>query len=484
MPRPPKLVKRCLFAFAVGFAGLAVVVIGLYAFENWRGRRAWEKYRAAAEARGETFDWKSVLPSPIADEDNFAAIPIFQEAAAAGMSARELKTPFTLPPLPKSAGSDPTGDPFQIIQWREHFVKMGWIEDATDDPARDVLQALERVEPWLQQLRDASSRPTFRFPVNWEDGASAKIPHVKILMDAQDCIALRARAYLALGDSASSFSEIRLGLRLCDAMKDEPFMVPSIVWAALLGKVSEVVWQGLAENSWSDAELNQLMSEFAALDAIARWQWAMRSERVAMNHMLDTILAGGPREFAESVAENAESPPTAKMVIVSHVYPRGWLYQNKAKIAQTIDAQLRRVSTKKHTIAPASAGEDYLSLAGQDPFAPLYYIWAKESMSIYQSVETVLLYSQAELNAVSIGCALELFRRRRGTFPETLTVAMDEDSKSISIDPCDGQPLRYRKTETGYRLWSVGANRKDDGGIPGTNPKPRHNPDWVWKIGD
>ncbi|MEO8352685.1 MAG: hypothetical protein ABI680_13200 [Chthoniobacteraceae bacterium] len=112
--------KRCLFAFAVGIAGLALVVIGLYAFENWRGRRACEQYRAEAETRGETFDWNSVLPSPIADEDNFAAIPIFQEAAAAGMSARELKTPFTLPPLPKSEDSDPTDDSFQIIQWRDH----------------------------------------------------------------------------------------------------------------------------------------------------------------------------------------------------------------------------------------------------------------------------------------------------------------------------------------------------------------------------
>ncbi|MEO8352686.1 MAG: hypothetical protein ABI680_13205 [Chthoniobacteraceae bacterium] len=363
------------------------------------------------------------------------------------------------------------------------FVKMGWIEEATDGPARDVLQALERVEPGLQQLRDASSRPACHFSVTWEDGASAKIPHVKILMDAQDSIALRARAYLALGDSAAALSEIRLGLRLCDAMKDEPFMVPSIVWAALLGKVSEVVWQGLAENSWSDAELKQLMSEFATRDAIARWQWAMRSERVAINHMLDTILAGGRRKFAESMTETTETPLTPEFVIVSYLYPRGWLYQNKAKISQAIDAKLERISTDTRSIAPASVGEHYLSLAGQDPFAPLYSIWAREIMFIYREAEKGLLYSQAQTNAVASGCALELFRRRHGSFPETLLEAMDEASKSISIDPCDGQPLRYRKTETGYRLWSVGADRKDDGGIPGTNSKPRQNPDWVWEIG-
>jgi hypothetical protein len=40
---------------------LVVGAIGLlYAIENWRGNRAWNEYRKAAEARGQILDWRTL----------------------------------------------------------------------------------------------------------------------------------------------------------------------------------------------------------------------------------------------------------------------------------------------------------------------------------------------------------------------------------------------------------------------------------------
>ncbi|HWA81867.1 MAG TPA: hypothetical protein VG820_00425, partial [Fimbriimonadaceae bacterium] len=36
----------------------------------------------------------------------------------------------------------------------------------------------------------------------------------------------------------------------------------------------------------------------------------------------------------------------------------------------------------------------------------------------------------------------------------------------ISLDPMDGKPLRYRRTGSGFTLYSIGHNLKDDGGSP------------------
>jgi hypothetical protein len=57
---------------------------------------------------------------------------------------------------------------------------------------------------------------------------------------------------------------------------------------------------------------------------------------------------------------------------------------------------------------------------------------------------------------------LELFAHRdcSGAFPESLD-ALDGDFK---IDPFSGQPFIYRPTADGFTLYSVGINRKDDGG--------------------
>jgi hypothetical protein len=61
----------------------------------------------------------------------------------------------------------------------------------------------------------------------------------------------------------------------------------------------------------------------------------------------------------------------------------------------------------------------------------------------------------------------------------------------LPIDPVNGQPLRYRRTDDGrYRLWSVGANLKDEDGTPGIDvvglkdtrriSNDPNKGDWVW----
>jgi hypothetical protein len=61
--------------------------------------------------------------------------------------------------------------------------------------------------------------------------------------------------------------------------------------------------------------------------------------------------------------------------------------------------------------------------------------------------------------------------------------------KIIPMDPYSDAPLVYKKTDEGFKLYSIGMNFKDDGGIPGTdkNGKPRmwgEQGDWVfWPVG-
>src|SRR6267143_1157072 len=57
-------------------AWTATIIALYYAEENWRGRRAWNKYRQELEARGEQLDYGAFVPKPVPDEENFAATPL------------------------------------------------------------------------------------------------------------------------------------------------------------------------------------------------------------------------------------------------------------------------------------------------------------------------------------------------------------------------------------------------------------------------
>lgn len=41
---------------------LIILVVAFYGIENWRGKHAWEKYRHEREAKGDSFEWSSVVP--------------------------------------------------------------------------------------------------------------------------------------------------------------------------------------------------------------------------------------------------------------------------------------------------------------------------------------------------------------------------------------------------------------------------------------
>jgi hypothetical protein len=60
--------------------------------------------------------------------------------------------------------------------------------------------------------------------------------------------------------------------------------------------------------------------------------------------------------------------------------------------------------------------------------------------------------------------AVERFWLAGGRLPETLQDLVPEFLVTLPSDPYDGKPLRYRRTDTGYMVYSVGPDRTDDGG--------------------
>ncbi len=79
----------------------------------------------------------------------------------------------------------------------------------------------------------------------------------------------------------------------------------------------------------------------------------------------------------------------------------------------------------------------------------------------------------AELTRLAL--ALAEYRADSGAYPETLAVLAPRYLAMVPEDIFSQQPLRYRKTEAGYMLYSVGVDRKDDGGKPPEKGNISHN---------
>jgi hypothetical protein len=137
--------RRLLRWLLIGIASPIVLTVLLCVEENWRGRHAWEKYRRAREAKGDSFDWPSIIPPAVPDDQNFAATPLFTEL-------------FPKPPTNSRLGAVKCPDCKDGFgNWREGRADRleNWARCFTND---DVLAALSKYEPILHEVEQSSRR--------------------------------------------------------------------------------------------------------------------------------------------------------------------------------------------------------------------------------------------------------------------------------------------------------------------------------------
>jgi ABC-type transport system involved in multi-copper enzyme maturation permease subunit len=72
--------------------------------------------------------------------------------------------------------------------------------------------------------------------------------------------------------------------------------------------------------------------------------------------------------------------------------------------------------------------------------------------------------SQAKVRCTIVALAVERYRRAHGRWPDSLSALIPKFLEKVPIDLYDGQPLRYRRLADGVVIYSVGPDRRDDGG--------------------
>ncbi|MCG3149662.1 MAG: hypothetical protein PCFJNLEI_03127 [Verrucomicrobiae bacterium] len=88
---------------------------------------------------------------------------------------------------------------------------------------------------------------------------------------------------------------------------------------------------------------------------------------------------------------------------------------------------------------------------------PAYLFISRMIIPSLSSAGKKSLKSSARLRVTQAAIAAERYRLEHGEWPEQLVAP-------VPTDPFDGQPLRYRRTETGIVVWSIGEDGRDDGG--------------------
>jgi hypothetical protein len=290
------IVKRCLFILAV----LATVFALVYEFDNVRGKRVWARYKAEMEAQGEKLDWKAFIPPTVPNDQNFAASPFFILLLEKGENSPAFKKRWpenygraadTVANLPKKGPTDSGRKSIDLLAWQAAFTELETGEPfpqpatvdarALTNAAASVLEHLKVYEPVLEELRESAARPASRFDLQYDiaNPMALLLPHLAKVKNILSVLQLRANAELALGQNDKAFQDLLLTLRIGDSVRDEPLIISYLVNAASFRISTDLLWQGLAQNQWSAAQLQTVQARLEEYDWLARMQKTLRAER-------------------------------------------------------------------------------------------------------------------------------------------------------------------------------------------------------------
>ena len=253
-------------------AWIVTIFALFYGEEDWRGRSAWNHYREAKEAQGESLDLAAYIPKQVPDDQNFAATPFLQS--------------FMLPaPSPVLTNDfygrlvnhikDPTNSSGQrhfkdLAVWQKAWnaLQSGplpreqkfafWRTPARLPASRRVatavLEGMKSDEAEFAELRAASTREFSRFPLKYDlvNPWSTLLPHLAEIKQVCQRLNLQACAELVEGQSDQALADVKLSLSLADSIKTEPFLISMLVREASQHIAVQTVWEGRSQHRWND----------------------------------------------------------------------------------------------------------------------------------------------------------------------------------------------------------------------------------------
>jgi hypothetical protein len=171
--------------------------------------------------------------------------------------------------------------------------------------------------------------------------------------------------------------------------------------------------------------------------------------KYALEGLRDVFAGRQPLQTVAAAVGSAPNPgDRVKERLLLTVYPKSWGFRRVDRYYRGLAAELRKPYPQRTLTEPPD-----------DPVLGQVGISGGHWALTHVRVETNLRILRLEL-------ALEEYRARHGRYPERLASLAPA---LLAREPLDGftdQPFKYRRSANHYLLYSLGPNRKDDGGTP------------------
>ncbi len=414
--------RRILKKLIIVSVFLIVLIILVMSVWNYTASRALKKEISQIRNAGQpvTFeDLEARLPA-VSDQDNAAR---FYQA---GMALMVRKKEITKPLFEK------------FLLTSENTI--------STQPSRDVLAQIKSIfddnQLALEMFDRGNRLPALRTELWIKNGMQFNLDRLHEVRLAAQLLAMRTR-YLAITNHPQKAVDSAVSaLRLTRLKKQQPLLINCMVDIVCLGLAYNDIEFILRYSRPTDLSLADLQKALQAVDP-PTLEEAVLTERVYGIELMRNTLPTENVSFGSALLPErwpkimGYSPFVRQMAV-------GYL-RDMANILTTAKKPWPDILPAIKNLKPSSLFGKILGL----PFG-----------AFTENLAMRLGTGRSTLIAVMI----ERYRLAHGKLPDSLNDLVPTYTQSLPLDPFTGKNLIYRREKTGYVVYSVGKNLKDDGG--------------------
>lgn len=319
-----------------------------------------------------------------------------------------------------------------------------------------VADYIEMNRAAVAKAKEAVRLPKTRYPIDFALGAATPFPHLNKLKELGQIVEFQS---LLSKDSADATEAIQHILFVAQSLEAEPVLISQLFRIALINMAQIALERRLNASELSETQLSDLAATLSASEKTNLMTTALISERALYIPYFRMNLDELER-FSDS--EDGQSEPLPpKGEGVPFLKATGFFERDLLFYLQTMERSISLAALPPpQSLAMTNILKDVLI-----PAKSRFYLLSGMLLPALGKVTVKEASAFAVIRVARAALAVEQFKLEEKKLPADLEILSPRFLKNVPADPFDGKPLRYRRLENGYVIYSVGSDGQDNGGL-------------------
>ncbi len=325
-----------------------------------------------------------------------------------------------------------------------------------ENQLKRLREELAKARPALTVARTLADMPHGRHPIRYKpDVLSTLLPTVQDSRRVYSLLAYDALGRAQEGDLEGAFVSCRAMLNTGRSTGEEPLIICHLVRIASVADAVRTLERILAQGEVAEPSLAAMQRLFEEEETQPLLLISARGERGALPHMLNALEKGDMTiDQALAAISSSRGDKATMLQVFTYKFVPGRV---RGDFGHLMRLENRWVECARLPVERQLAAVK--ELEREEAELPLL---ARSMAPSFGKITQAFLRRHASLRCAIAALAGERFRLTHGRWPDSLEQLVPGFLPKAPLDPFDGKLLRFRRTEDGVVIYSVGPDGQDN----------------------